>query len=83
MHFEIVDIDEAREIIKQMVEKIQAPEQRHLLDEVEAKMKQLIHGMILTAIHTGLIQDTPERLDEMRMKLIIALDSGFILGREK
>ena len=82
-YIEIVNIEEAQNIIQRMTQKIQEPDVRPLLDEVEAEMKHFIHGMILTAIHTELIQDTPERLEEMRSKLIMALDSGFILGREK
>ena len=82
-YIEIVNIEEAQNIIQRMAQKIQEPDIRPLLSDAEAEMKQFIHGMILTAIHTGLIQDTPERLEEMRSKLIMALDSGFILGRER
>ncbi|HUV56348.1 MAG TPA: hypothetical protein VMV84_03865 [Dehalococcoidales bacterium] len=81
-HVEFVNIEEARNIILRMAQRIEEPDVRPLLDEVQAEMKQFIHGMILTAIHTGLIQDTPERLEELRSKLIMALDVGFILGRE-
>ena len=81
-HIEFVNIEEARNIILRMAQRIEEPDVRPLLDEVQAEMKQFIHGMILTAIHTGLIQDTPERLEELRSKLIMALDVGFILGRE-
>lgn len=82
-YIEIVDIEAAQKKIQQMGEKAQEPSIRPLLNELEAEMKHLIHGMILTAILTGMIEDTPQRLEEMRSKLILALDSGFILGREK
>ena len=81
-HIEYVDIEEAQKIIQRMVQKIEEPDVRPVLAKVEAEMKHLIHGMILTAILNGLIQDTPERLEELRSKLIIALDTGFILGKK-
>ncbi|GAI93492.1 unnamed protein product [marine sediment metagenome] len=82
-HIEIVDIEKARSLILEMTEKIQGPEYQASLAQLEEDMKELIHGMILTAIFTGLIEDKPERLEELRSKLVVALDTGFILGKER
>lgn len=82
-HIEIVNIEEAQYIIQLMARKVEQPEVRPLLDQLGEDMKSFIHGMILTAIHTGLIEDRPERLEELRSKLIMAMDSGFVLGRER
>ena len=82
-HVEIVNIEEAQYIIQLMARKVEQPEVRPLLDQLDEDMKSFIHSMILTAIHTGLIEDRPERLGELRLKLIMAMDSGFVLGRER
>ena len=82
-HVEFVNIEEAQNIILRMQQKSEEPAIQPLLKELEAEMKHFIHGMILTAIYNGLIQDSPERLEELRSKLLLALDSGFILGRDK
>jgi len=81
-HFEIVDIEKAKSLILEMSERIQEPKYLASLAQLNEDMKELIHGMILTAIFTGLIEDKPERLEEIRSKLVVALNTGFIWGKE-
>lgn len=82
-YIEVVDIEKARSLILEMTERIQEPKYQSSLAQLEEDMKELIHGMILTAIFTGLIEDKPERLEELRSKLVVALNTGFILGKER
>lgn len=82
-HIETVDIDAAKKTIDEMKKRTEDPTIKPLLDEAEAQTKNFLLGMILTSIETGLIQDIPERLDELKGKLYIAFATGFILGREK
>lgn len=81
-HIEMVNVDNALKTIEEMRRRTSEPSAVHLLSKVEADMKDFLLGMILTALETGLIEDIPERLDELRAKLILAFDSGYILGRE-
>ncbi len=79
---EYVNVEEAGRLILKMTEKIDEPKYKASMDQLQKEMKELVHGMILTAIETGLIENKPERLEELRSKLTVALCSGFILGKE-
>jgi len=83
VYTEIIDIEKAQEFMGVFMKKIQEPELRPLLTKVEIQYKDFIHGLIITAVETGLLtNNSPERLEELRSKLIVAFDSGFILGRQ-
>ena len=81
-HTERVNVDNALKIIEEMRAKTTNPEAVHLLSEVEAKMKDFLLGMVLTALESGLIESVPIRVDELSSKLMLAFDTGYILGRE-
>jgi hypothetical protein len=82
MHTENVNIDKAEHLLKEMQAKLHSSEVAPLVDKAIGEMKDLLHGLILTAVETGLVENTPSRLEELRMKITVAFSSGFMMGRE-
>lgn len=81
-YIEKVDVDKAFLLLGKFTAKLDKPEYEAAMDQLQKEAKELIHGLILTAIHTGLIEDKPEKLSELRAKLTVVLCSGFIVGKE-
>lgn len=80
MYQEKIDIDAAMRTIEEMNNRSQ--ELAGPLVRAEDEMKNALLGLILTSIETGLIQNTPARLEEMRGKIYVAFSMGFVKGKE-
>ncbi|KKN59523.1 hypothetical protein LCGC14_0541370 [marine sediment metagenome] len=74
-----VDIDKAEAALKFMAKYI-----RNNVDEItkaENVAKEPLMGLILTAIHTGLITNASKQTTELRNKIMMAFDIGYFHGK--
>lgn len=73
-----VDIDKAQSAMKFMADYVE--HNREDMNKVEAAAKEPLMGLILTSIETGLVKNGSQELLELRMKIFMAFDIGYVYG---
>jgi|GEM_PF-6496598 len=74
-----VDIDKASSALKFMADYIS--QHKEEIGKAETAAKELLMGLILTAVHTGLIPNATSQTTEFRDKIFMAFDIGFYYGK--
>ncbi len=74
-----VDIDKAQSALKYMKGYISQHQEE--IEKAESTAKEPLMGLILTAIHTGLITNASQQTTELRNKIFMAFDIGYFYGK--
>ena len=74
-----VDIDKAQSAMKYMADYVE--HNREEIAKVEKAAMEPLMGLILTSVETGLVKNGSKELVELRGKIFMAFDIGYVYGK--